>query len=63
MNCPGLSHTAGADATPVGTDAEAATVLGHRGRGLAFASAAALLARHAIPDGLVGVADSASLIH
>jgi CheY-like chemotaxis protein len=55
--------TAGADGTPVRTDAYAATVQGHGGRGLAFANAAALVARHATPDGLVGFVETASLIH
>jgi CheY-like chemotaxis protein len=43
--------TAGADGTPIRTDAYAATVQGHGGGGVAFANAAALVARHAIPMG------------
>jgi CheY-like chemotaxis protein len=55
--------TVGADGTPIRTDAYAATVQGHGGGRLAFANAAALVARHATPDGLVGFVETASLIH
>jgi hypothetical protein len=54
--------TAGARGLPIRTETDAATVHDHGGRVIAFVGAAALLAHHTTLDGLVGFADTCSLI-